>query len=209
MLKRCNANIESIKYIIIYIMSNKYIAVSYKLYTVENGEREFVEEATAERPFQFLSGFGVTLEEFEKQVAELAPGADFEFELDKDKAYGDREASRILDLDREMFCINGHFDHENIFVDAIVPLQNEDGNRFYGRVLEITDDKVKMDLNHPLSGKTLCFSGKVIESREATKDEIQGFVNRLSGEGCGCGCGDCGGGCDCGDDHHHCDCGCH
>ena len=208
-LKRCNANIESIKYIIIYIMSNKYIAVSYKLYTVENGEREFVEEATAERPFQFLSGFGVTLEEFEKQVAELAPGADFEFELDKDKAYGDREASRILDLDREMFCINGHFDHENIFVDAIVPLQNEDGNRFYGRVLEITDDKVKMDLNHPLSGKTLCFSGKVIESREATKDEIQGFVNRLSGEGCGCGCGDCGGGCDCGDDHHHCDCGCH
>ena len=190
-------------------MSNKYIAVSYKLYTVENGEREFVEEATAERPFQFLSGFGVTLEEFEKQVADLAPGADFEFELDKDKAYGDREASRILDLDREMFCINGHFDHENIFVDAIVPLQNEDGNRFYGRVLEITDDKVKMDLNHPLSGKTLCFSGKVIESREATKDEIQGFVNRLSGEGCGCGCGDCGGGCDCGDDHHHCDCGCH
>ena len=43
-------------------MSNKYISVSYKLYTVENGEREFVEEATAERPFQFLSGFGVTLE---------------------------------------------------------------------------------------------------------------------------------------------------
>ena len=149
-------------------MSNKYISVSYKLYTVENGEREFVEEATAERPFQFLSGFGVTLEEFEKQVAGLEAGADFEFELDKDKAYGDREAARILDLDREMFCINGHFDHENIFVDAIVPLQNEDGNRFYGRVLEITDDKVKMDLNHPLSGKTLCFSGKVIESREAT-----------------------------------------
>ena len=63
-------------------MSNKYIAVSYKLYTVENGERELVEEATAERPFQFLSGFGVTLEEFEKQILGLEAGADFEFELD-------------------------------------------------------------------------------------------------------------------------------
>lgn len=209
-------------------MSNKYIAVSYKLYTVENGEREFVEEATAERPFQFISGFGVTLEEFEKQIAGLETGADFEFELDKDKAYGDSEPSRILDLEREMFCINGHFDHENIFKDAIVPLQNEDGNRFYGRVLDITEDKVKMDLNHPLAGKTLFFTGKVLESREATKDEIQGFINRLSGEGCGCG-GDCGGGCDCGGDHcgggdcdcggdhcggehhhdHHCGCGCH
>ena len=36
-------------------MSNKYISVSYKLYTVENGVREFVVEATAERFFQFLS----------------------------------------------------------------------------------------------------------------------------------------------------------
>ena len=193
-------------------MSNKYIAVSYKLYTVENGEREFVEEATADRPFVFLSGFGVTLEDFEKQIAELEAGADFEFELDKDHAYGDHEAERVLSLDRDMFCINGHFDHENIFVDAIVPLQNEDGNRFYGRVLEITDDKVKMDLNHPLAGKTLCFAGKVIESREATKYEIQGFINRLSGEGCSCGCGDCGDGCgdgcDCGGEHHHHDGGC-
>ena len=62
-------------------MSNKYIAVSYKLYTVENGEREFVEEATAERPFQFLSGFGVTLEEFEKQIADLETGADLSLSL--------------------------------------------------------------------------------------------------------------------------------
>ena len=47
-------------------MSNKYNDVSYKLYTFENGEREFVEEATAERPFQFLSGIGITLDEFKQ-----------------------------------------------------------------------------------------------------------------------------------------------
>ena len=119
----------------------------------------------------------------------------------------------MLDLDRSIFQINGHFDHENIFEGAVVPLQNEDGNRFYGRVLEIGADKVKMDLNHPLAGKTLCFSGKVIDKREATNQEIQNLVNFLSGEhscGCGCGCDDCGGDCD---DHHHdggCGCGhCH
>ena len=130
-----------------------FIAVSYTLYTVDGEKREKIEEAPTTKPFEFISGFGVTLDEFEKQVVDLEPGTAFDFELTKDQAYGDYEAARVLDLDRSIFQINGHFDHENIFEGAIVPLQNEDGNHFYGRVLAITDDKVKMDLNHPLAGK--------------------------------------------------------
>lgn len=192
---------------------NMFVAVSYTLYTVDGEKKEKIEEAPASKPFEFITGFGVTLDEFEKQIAQLDKGADFEFQLSKEQAYGDFEQERVLDLDRSIFQINGHFDHENIFEGAVVPLQNEDGNRFYGRVLEIGADKVKMDLNHPLAGKTLCFSGKVIDKREATNLEIQNLVNFLSGEhscGCGCGCDDCGGDCD---DHHHdggCGCGhCH
>ena len=192
---------------------NMFVAVSYTLYTVDGEKKEKIEEAPASKPFEFITGFGVTLDEFEKQIAQLDKGADFEFQLSKEQAYGDFEQERVLDLDRSIFQINGHFDHENIFEGAVVPRQNEDGNRFYGRVLEIGADKVKMDLNHPLAGKTLCFSGKVIDKREATNQEIQNLVNFLSGEhscGCGCGCDDCGGDCD---DHHHdggCGCGhCH
>lgn len=83
---------------------NKYIAVAYKLYTAENGESNLVEEATEERPFQFISGFGVTLDAFEKEIAGLEPGAEFDFELTKDEAYGDYEEAHVLDLDREMFA---------------------------------------------------------------------------------------------------------
>ncbi|OYP61252.1 peptidylprolyl isomerase [Prevotella sp. P2-180] len=192
---------------------NMFMAVSYTLYTVDGENREKIEEAPTTKPFEFISGFGVTLDEFEKNIVELEPGAQFDFELTKEQAYGDYEEERVLDLDRSIFQINGHFDHENIFVDAIVPLQNEEGNRFYGRVMDITDDKVKMDLNHPLAGKTLNFKGRVLEKREASNQEIQNLVNFLSGEG-GCGCGDCGGGCgdhECGGHHDHgCGCGhCH
>ncbi len=49
-------------------VENKYITVAYKLYTIENGEKEFTEEAPAEHPFQFISGLGLTLESFENQV---------------------------------------------------------------------------------------------------------------------------------------------
>lgn len=183
---------------------NKYITVDYQLYTVDGEERELVEQTSAGRPFQFISGFGVTLEAFEEQIAGLDSGAEFDFTLTKDQAYGDFEPARVISLGREVFSINGHFDHEHIYKDAIVPLQNEDGNHFYGRVLEVGEENVRMDLNHPLAGKTLNFKGRVTESREATTEEIQAMINRLSGEGCGCGCHDCGGDCDCGGEEGHC-----
>ena len=149
----------------------------WKLYTVDGEVSELVEEATDKEPFQFISGYGIALDAFEQKVAALEKGAEFDFTLTKDDAYGDYEQEHVLDLDKAIFSINGHFDRDNIYKDAIVPLQNEDGNRFYGRVLEVGTDKVKIDLNHPLAGKTLNFKGHIVESREATNEEIQGLIN--------------------------------
>lgn len=189
---------------------NKFISLSYKLFTIDEDGKALAEEAPAERPFQFISGFGIALDSFESKVADLEAGSDFKFTLTQDEAYGAYEEQRVLDLDREMFCINGHFDHDNIYENAMVPLQNEDGNRLYGRVVEIGDEKVKMDLNHPLAGYDLEFEGHILESREATNEEIQHVINHLHGGGCCCGCDDCGD--DCGGHHHHddgdCGCGC-
>lgn len=184
--------------------SNKYIAVAYKLYTVGENGKELVEEATNEAPFQFITGFGIALDKFEEQLINLSKGDKFEFTLEKDDAYGDYTLEHVLELDKDIFTINGHFDKENIFEGAIVPLQNEDGNRFFGKVLNVGADKVKVDLNHPLAGQTLHFIGHIVESREATKDEIQGLINRMSGEDCCCGHdGDCSGHCHCEHDGEH------
>ncbi|MBQ8701669.1 MAG: FKBP-type peptidyl-prolyl cis-trans isomerase [Prevotella sp.] len=180
--------------------NNKFISVKYQLYTNENGVNTLVEETSEERPFIFLTGFGVALEAFEKSVENLAEGDNFEFTLTKDEAYGDYFEERVVTLDREIFSVNGHFDHENVVVGAVLPLQNEDGNRFDGKVLEITETGVKLDLNHPLAGKTITFKGQVLENRPATNGEIEHLASLISGEHhCGCGCDDCSDGCD----HHH------
>ena len=50
---------------------NKYIAVAYKLYTVDGEVSELVEEATDGEPFQFISGYGIALDAFEQKVAAL------------------------------------------------------------------------------------------------------------------------------------------
>ena len=169
---------------------NKYIAVAYKLFSNKDGQVTMEEEATADLPFVFISGFGFTIDAFEKELVHLAEGDNFDFTLAKEEAYGDIDSEGIVDFDRELFYVDGKFDEEHVALGAILPLQNEQGQRFFGKVLDITDKKVKLDFNHPLAGKSLNFVGKVIESREATTDEIQSVINQMSG-----GCGGCGGGC--------------
>lgn len=186
---------------------NKYITVAYELYVTEDGERDLVEQATKEHPFQFISGLGTTLDAFEAQLKDLKAGDKFEFTIPADQAYGEYVDEHVLDLPRNIFEVDGKFDNERIFAGNVVPLMNADGQRLNGTVVEVKDDVVVMDLNHPLAGDDLTFIGEIVESRPATNEEIQGTLNMMSGEGCSCGCGSCGDGCD---DNHECDdsCGC-
>ena len=171
---------------------NQFISLSYQLFLDGEDGQEMVEEATAERPFEFISGFGVALDAFESQVVNLEKEDTFDFLIPKEQAYGDYNAEHVLELKRDTFFINGRFDDEHIYPEAIIPLQNEEGQRFYGRVVEIGNENVKVDLNHPLAGETLHFVGRVLENRPATTKEIEQLVKHLTG-GCGGHCGDCNG----------------
>ena len=187
---------------------NKYITVAYELYSDnEKGIHELIESAPVEHPFQFISGMGVALDAFEQRIAALQQGEAFDFTLTVDEAYGPYVQEHVIDLDKQIFCIDGRFDKETIKPGNVIPLVNADGNRFQGLILDVKDDKVTVDLNHPLAGKALHFKGTVVTSREATKEEIQGLINMMSGGGCSCGCDDCGGGCHHGDHEEGCGCG--
>ena len=167
-----------------------------------------------EHPFQFISDLGVTLDAFEAQIKPLKKGDKFDFTLSVEEAYGEYEDERVIEVGKDVFSVDGRFDSEHIYPGNVVPLMNADGARFHGTIAEVKEKTVTVDLNHPLAGKALNFVGEVTENRDATKDEIQGMLNMLSGEG-GCGCGSCGGcddgDCGCGDHHDHgCGCGhCH
>ena len=176
--------------------TNYRIGVEYTLYTKNDG-KETIEEQTREgEPFRFLSGFGMCLDAFEAKVAGLEIGDTFDFTLPVEEAYGPYDERGLLELDKDMFVINGRFDSEHITEGNVIQLQNADGQRFPALVVSV-GDKVKVDLNHPLAGRELHFVGKVTEKIEASAQEIQAMMAHLAGEGGGCGgnCGNCGGGC--------------
>lgn len=180
---------------------NKYVTVAYELYTDnDKGIHELVEKAPIEHPFQFISGLGIALDSFESKILALAEGETFDFVLKVDEAYGPYEQDHVIELPKKTFAINGRFDKDMVYPGAVLPLVNADGMRFQGLVLELKDNTVIIDLNHPLAGKDLHFKGQVVTMRDATNEEIQALINH---EGCNCG-GDCEGGCEggCGGHHH-------
>ena len=189
---------------------HKYITVAYSLYTDNSeGVHELVEQAPVEHPFQFITELGVALEAFEAKLKDLNAGDEFDFTLSVDEAYGPYEQEHVIELPKSTFMLNGRFQNDVIYEGAVIPLVNADGNRFQGLVLEIKEDVVIIDLNHPLAGKELHFKGSVVTSREATDAEVTALIKMMSGEGgCGCGCG-CDGGCDGGCDSEGCGCGDH
>ena len=189
---------------------HKYITVAYSLYTDNSeGVHELVEQAPVEHPFQFITELGVALEAFEAKLKDLNAGDEFDFILSVDEAYGPYEQEHVIELPKSTFMLNGRFQKDVIFEGAVIPLVNADGNRFQGLVLEVKDEVVIIDLNHPLAGKELHFKGSVVTSREATDAEVTSLIKMMSGEGgCGCGCG-CEGGCDGGCDSEGCGCGDH
>ena len=172
---------------------NKYIAVMYKLYTSDaEGKPELIEETAEGDPFVFVSALGMTLDAFEAQIVPLKVGDKFDFTLAPNDAYGEYEASGKQALPRKVFEINGKLDSRYIYEGAVVPLASPDGARFNGTIVEIGEESITVDLNHPLAGKSLNFVGEVKVIREATNEEVRDALNQITG--CGGGCGGCGGG---------------
>ena len=186
------------------ISANKFVAVTYDLYVGEGEERELMEKATREVPLKFIYGTGSMIQAFEDALMGLESGAAFDFTITPENAYGEYNEDYVLDLPKNIFEVDGKFDSEMIQEGNTVPMMDSNGNRLNGSVLEVKDDVVVMDFNHPLAGETLHFNGEVIDVHEPTAEEIAALTAPAGG--CGCGCDDCGSGC--GDHNHEGGCGC-
>ena len=146
------------------------VALVYQLRTEPNGA--IMDEATSDAPFEFLFGHGNVLDKFESSLDGLIAGNQFQFVLTAAEGYGERDADAEIEMKKSDFNFEGEDASHLIEVDNLIPLQDQNGNPFQGRITAISADTVSIDLNHPFAGKTLYFSGEVVGVRAAHATEL-------------------------------------
>ncbi|NBU92684.1 MAG: peptidylprolyl isomerase [Flavobacteriia bacterium] len=154
-----------------HIETNKVVTLSYRLTNLLTGEH--IEETNENNPLVFLYGVGSMLPDFEANLHALSAGSNFDFSIAADRAYGIPSEDEIVMIPKNVFCDeNGTFDDTHFKVGTLVPMSDGQGHQLQGRILEIKEEEVTMDFNHPLAGTDLRFEGTILEVREATPEEI-------------------------------------
>ncbi|WP_303311611.1 peptidylprolyl isomerase [Hymenobacter sp. BT730] len=164
------------------ISENKVVTITYDLsVTDENQEKVLVESAEADAPMVFLFGMSGLPEEFENQLNGKQPGDAFSFSLTPEQAYGEYDQQAVVDIPKNVFEIDGKIDEEMLQLGNFLPMADNQGHHMQGKIVEIGNETVKMDFNHPLAGMMMHFDGKVADVREASQEELD--HGHVHGEG--------------------------
>ena len=154
------------------IEKDKIVSLTYELL---DGDGVAIEKTEA--PIEYLhGGYDGIFPQVEKALSGKSAGESCRVRLEPDDAFGDYDAELV------------HLELRNKFPGNItVGMQfegrgAESGATLIYTVTEIADDKVVVDGNHPLAGRTLEFSCTVTAVRAATSEEItHGHVHGAHG----------------------------
>jgi FKBP-type peptidyl-prolyl cis-trans isomerase SlyD len=142
-------------------------------YRAFDAEGEALEPEAVETGCVF--GYGALLPGLEAALAGKRAGARIAVELEPRDAFGRRDPARLVEVERDEFppdvAPGDRFDAEQ-----------DDGTPIVLSVLEVAENCVVLDLNHPLAGQRVRFEVEVLEARPASADELALAEAALQGE---------------------------
>ena len=109
-------------------------------------------------------------------------GDSLAFPVNHLEAYGPVSKDVIVPIPTASFMVDGKLAEDYMQVGKTIPMTDKSGRQLYGKVLEIKEDAVIMDFNHPMAGINLFFSVDVEDVRAATTEELEhGHVHGSGG----------------------------
>ena len=107
-------------------------------------------------PATFSVGDGNLLPGFESTLMGLVNGDEREFTIPPEQAFVQHNPQNVQAVER------GNFDQEELELGAMFSFQNGDGE-LPGVIVDVDDNEVVIDFNHPLAGKNIIFQVKIID----------------------------------------------
>ncbi|MCV6623433.1 MAG: peptidylprolyl isomerase [Cellvibrionaceae bacterium] len=147
-------------------------------YTLKNDDGATIDSSEGEAPLEYLHGFQNIVPGLEAELNGKKVGDSFKVSVEPEQGYGELDPNLVQELPKEMFQ-----GVDQVEVGMAFHAETQNGMQTV-EVIEVDEDTVTIDGNHPLAGQTLNFEIEVVGIREATPEELQhGHVH--SAEGCG------------------------
>lgn len=145
------------------VTENMAVSMEYTL-TVEG---EVLDSSEEHGPIEFLLGYQNIITGLEKAVEGMAVGESKDVVVAAKDGYGESDPSEIKDVSKDEFP-----DEIPLKPGVDLEMKDDEGHLVHGTILEVGEESIKMDFNHPLAGKELHFAVKVVGLREATSEEL-------------------------------------
>lgn len=155
------------------ISENKAVAIHYTV-TDETGNQ--LDSSAGGEPLVFLFGHGALIPGLEAALTGKTAGESFSTTVAPADAYGERHDQLVQAVPKAMF------DGMDVAVGMRFRAAGPDGREQPVIIVDVTDDEVVVDGNHPLAGFTLRFDVDVVLVRDATDEELaHGHVHGIDG----------------------------
>ncbi len=149
------------------IQANTHVTLDYELRD-EDGDLIDASESEDGEPIRYVHGYGMLVPGLEAALVGLRAGDEREVVVPADAGYGEYDDSLVLEIERGQLP-----DPRGVQVGDEFVAESPDGDELAMNVVEVHDDRVVVDANHPLAGMTLRYMVKVRDVRPATEGEIE------------------------------------
>ena len=138
------------------VNQGRQVKINYKG-TLQDGT--VFDQSKEGEPLEFTIGEGKIIPGLEKAVAEMEVGESKTVEVPSDEAYGPHREELIGKIPRDRLP-----DEINPEVGQMLRVGQQEGETMVVQVVEVTDDEVALDGNHPLAGHDLTFEVELLEA---------------------------------------------
>jgi|SRR3989339_1149520 len=109
-------------------------------------------------PLEFTAGEGQVIPGFDNALIGMKLNEEKEITIKPEDAYGQPNPEMVRDIPRNVLPKD-----QEPKVGMMLGMMTPNGQQMAAKIVEVTKDNIKIDLNHPLAGQTLIFKVKVVE----------------------------------------------
>jgi len=136
-------------------------------YTLRDDTGELLDTSSGDEPLVYLHGAENIVPGLERALDGHTVGDRLTVEVAPADGYGEATSKGPQAVPRDQFPADA-----DLFAGMQIYAETESGDGFPLWIVEVSDDQVMLDSDHPLAGATLHFEVEVTEIRPATAEEI-------------------------------------